>query len=287
MTAAKAMTLCLPLLLGGCRAPSAPQRQAPTHVPLPIPGQPAPDPRPLRPGEPVDLTRLAVAVTRTDPANGAMLSAPDWPRIPTTRLLLRPHLSSIDPADKPRALAVVAVRRLRVTDSTGRDLVAPLLDDGRPEPLTRFFHVDPAGALHLAVDAPAPSASSIDVALEVELSVCDRVISLDIPSAAEWTPLRHPSLEGLDVAYICRGFSEDSSRLGIRPRHAQWRVLQAGIPSPSGLTARLRPPQGFDSSGFEFVIPQPFLQGAPLRVQLAHHQRTLVARFEHRDIPLP
>ncbi|MCE7973480.1 MAG: hypothetical protein DYG92_04015 [Leptolyngbya sp. PLA1] len=284
-------------------APAEPPPPGTTHTPLPIPGTQPPDQRPLKPGEPIGLTRLAIAVTRADPPNGATLPLADWPRIPTTRLAFQPQVPTPvktpiadpptserpeEPPARPRAVALYAVRSLSVTDSTGRDLVAPLLDDGRPEPLTRYFQVDSyAGTLQLAVDAPAPGATSIRVAFEIELSVCDRVVSLDVPAVPTWTPLRHTAFDGLDVSYICRAFSEDSSHLDLRPREAEWRVLRAGIPSPSGLMARLRPPQGFDSSGISFYIPEPYRAGAMLRLQLAEHQRTIIARFDDAAIPLP
>lgn len=284
-----------------------------THTPLPIPGKQPPPQRALSPGEPIALTRLAVAVTRTDPRIASMLPLADWPRIPTTRLAFAPVLPEVAKAGndkggnsgaqtdeqagevakappRPRAVAIFAVRSLSVTDSTGRDLVAPLLDDGRPEPLTHFFSVDGAatpGTLQLAVDAPTPGATSIAVTFEVELSVCDRVVSLDIPSAPAWTALKHPALDGLEVTYACRAFSEDSSHLDIRPRSAEWRILRAGIPSPSGLMARLRTTQGFDSQGISFYIPEPYREGAPLRLQLAENQRTIIARFEDPAVPVP
>lgn len=278
-----------------------------THTPLPIPGKQPPPQRAPAPGEPVTLTRLAVALTRTDPPNASMLPLADWPRIPTLRLAFAPELpeppkaeiaaetetpegEAGKPPPKPRAVAIFAVRSLSVTDSTGRDLVAPLLDEGRPEPLTHFFSVDGAaapGTLQLAVDAPTPGATSVAITFEVELSVCDRVVSLDIPSVPTWTALKHHALDGLEVTYACRAFSEDSSHLDIRPRKAEWRVLRAGIPSPSGLMARLRPPQGFDSQGISFYIPEPYREGASLRLQLAENQRTIIARFDDPALPLP
>lgn len=305
MTITPALFLCL---LTGPQATAGTQTEPPppgvVHTPLPIPGTQPPPQRPLAPGEPIALTRLAVAVTRTDPPNASMLPLADWPRVATTRLAFKPELpepaqpaADKAPADhaekppaRPRAVALFSVRSLCVTDSTGRDLVAPLLDDGRPEPLTHFFSVDGAaapGSLQLFVDAPSPGATSIAVTFEVELSICDRVVSLDIPSAPTWTPLEHPALDGQNITYACRSFSEDSSHLAIRPRSAEWRILRAGIPSPSGLMARLRPPQGFDSSGISFYIPEPYREGAPLRIQIAENQRTIIARFDDRAIPLP
>lgn len=293
--------LICPQPSGGVQAEPPPPGS--THTPLPIPGKQPPDQRPLKPGEPIGLTRLAIAITRADPPNAAMLPLADWPRIPTTRLAFQPRLPTPgkspvadppsaeqpeEPPARPRAVALYAVRSLSVTDSTGRDLVAPLLDDGRPEPLTHYFQVDAhAGTLQLAVDAPTPGATSVAVAFEVELSVCDRVVSLDIPSVPTWTALSHPALDGLEITYACRAFSEDSSHLDIRPREAEWRVLRAGIPSPSGLMARLRPPQGFDSSGISFYIPEPYREGATLRLHLAEHQRTIIARFDDPTVPLP
>ncbi len=196
----------------------------------------------------------------------------------------------IDGLPKTSRVMSVAVLSEEARDDRGSDLIKTIrarVDNDSIMRLNRDIAFETAApAIRWYLAGPARSASTFDAALHVRATVSARRDDLKIRPTRDWQPLKHPSIDHLNVEYRWHTSGGENTYLEMRPPAVEQYVYFLA-PQAHGRRSGRPHFSAADSTSGDFGLERGTPEGAEIHLQLHADITTVEAVLTLDDHPLP